>query len=360
MTGLQASITAHHDAFVLDIDLDAEPGRITAILGPNGSGKTTLLNALAGLRPIDHGRIAIGVDVVDDGEHWVPPEHRRVGVVFQDFLLFPHLSVLDNVAFGPRSRGMTDPRGRAAEWLDRLGVGDLAMRRPGSLSGGQAQRVAMARALAVDPDLLLLDEPLAALDVATRLDVRRELRAHLSTFAGVTLMVTHDPLDAVVLADDIVVLEDGRITQRGSVDEVSRRPASPYAAALMGANLLHGSADDGIVRTTGGGTVAIADHVITGDAVIVIRPEAISLHSHRPEGSPRNVWEVTVRELEPRMDRTLVHVTGPPDLVAAVTPAVIAELGIRPGVRLWASAKALDLDAYSRPTAAPSTMQKPD
>ncbi len=360
MSGLSASITARRDEFVLDVDLHADPGRITAILGPNGSGKTTLLNALAGLRPIDHGRISIGDDVVDDGVRCVPPEDRRVGVVFQDFLLFPHLSVRDNVAFGPRSRGMTDPGRRAAEWLDRLGVGDLAARRPASLSGGQAQRVAMARALAVEPELLLLDEPLAALDVATRLEVRRELRLHLSTFVGVTLMVTHDPLDAVVLADDIVVLEDGRITQRGSVDEVSRRPGSPYAAALMGANLLHGSATAGIVDAVGGGSVAIADRALTGDVVIVIRPEAISLHSRHPEGSPRNVWPVTVRELEPRMDRTLVHMSGPPDLVAAVTPGVIAELDIRPGAHLWASAKALDLDAYARPTAPPAGSSAPD
>ena len=360
MTGLQASITSRHDAFVLDVDLDAAPGRITAILGPNGSGKTTLLNALAGLRPIDHGRIVIGDTVVDDGTLWVPPEERRVGVVFQDFLLFPHLSVLDNVAFGPRSRGMTDPRGRAAQWLDRLGVGSMADRRPASLSGGQAQRVAMARALAVEPELLLLDEPLAALDVATRLDVRRELRAHLSTFEGVTLMVTHDPLDAVVLADDIVVLEDGRVTQRGSVDDVSRRPASPYAAALMGVNLLHGEAGDGLVRTVGGGSVAIADHALSGEVVVVIRPEAISLHANRPEGSPRNVWPVTVRELEPRMDRTLIHLSGQPDLVAAVTPTVVTELGIEPGGALWASAKALDLDAYARPTAPPARSSSPD
>jgi molybdate transport system ATP-binding protein len=255
---------------------------------------------------------------------------------------------------------MSDPRGRGARWLARLGVGDLADRRPASLSGGQAQRVAMARALAVDPDLLLLDEPLAALDVTTRLDVRRELRAHLSTFSGVTLMVTHDPLDAVVLADDIVVLEAGHVTQRGSVDEVSRRPASPYAAALMGANLLHGDATDGLVQAEGGGSVAIADHDLSGEVVIVIRPEAISLHAQRPEGSPRNVWPVTVRELEPRMDRTLVHVGGPPDLVAAVTPAVIAELRIAPGAELWASAKALDLDAYARPTARQSPPPAPD
>ena len=167
---------------------------------------------------------------------------------------------------------------------------------------------------------------------------------------------SHDPLDAVVLADDIVVLEDGRVTQRGSVDDVSRRPASPYAAALMGVNLLHGEAGDGIVRTVGGGSIAIADHGLSGEVVVVIRPEAISLHSHRPEGSPRNVWPVTVRELEPRMDRTLIHLSGQPDLVAAVTPTVVTELGIEPGGILWASAKALDLDAYARPTAPPGTV----
>jgi molybdate transport system ATP-binding protein len=173
-------------------------------------------------------------------------------------------------------------------------------------------------------------------------------------------MVTHDPLDAVVLADDIVVLEAGRVTQRGSVDEVSRRPATPYAAALMGANLLHGDATDGLVQAEGGGSVAIADHGLRGEVVIVIRPEAISLHAQRPEGSPRNVWPVTVRELEPRMDRTLVHLGGPPDLVAAVTPAVVTELRIAPGAELWASAKALDLDAYARPTARQPTTPAPD
>ena len=270
--------------------------------------------------------------VVDDGTLWVPPEERRVGVVFQDFLLFPHLSVLDNVAFGPRSRGDDrSPWTRCRQWLDRLGVGDMADRRPASLSGGQAQRVAMARALSTEPDLLLLDEPLAALDASTRLDVRRELRTHLSTFAGVTVIVTHDPLDALVLADDIVVLESGRITQRGTVDEVAARPATPYVATLMGANLLHGNAIAGHVHVADGTVIAIADTSLKGEAVIVIRPEAISLHRAHPEGSPRNVWPVVVRELEPRLDRILVHVDGPPDLVIAVTPAAVADLAVAPG-----------------------------
>ena len=154
---------------------------MTAILGPNGSGKSTLLSALAGLEAIDSGRISLDDAVLDDPDAgtFVPAQRRRIGMVFQDLLLFPHLDVLDNVAFGPRSRGLDDPRERARTWLERLGGEDLADRRPGSLSGGQAQRVAMARALATEPALLLLDEPLAALDASTRLEVRRELRTHL-------------------------------------------------------------------------------------------------------------------------------------------------------------------------------------
>ncbi len=352
MTGLNARIVAARGEFELAVELSAAPGRITAVLGPNGAGKSTLLSALAGLQAIDSGRIAIAGAVVDevDAGIFVPPEQRRIGFVFQDFLLFPHLSVLDNVAFGPRSRGEGDARRRAQDWLARLDIAELAERRPASLSGGQAQRVAMARALATEPDLLLLDEPLAALDASTRLDVRRELRTHLSTFPGVTLIVTHDPLDALVLADDMVVLEAGRITQRGSVDEVAARPATPYVATLMGANLIHGSADGGRVQVPDGTAITIADKTLTGEVVIVMRPEAISLHRAHPEGSARNVWPVVVRELEPRLDRILVHVDGPPSLVVAVTPAAVADLDVTPGARMWASAKALDLDAYSRPT----------
>ncbi len=176
---------------------------------------------------------------------FVPPEDRRVAVVHQDFVLFPHLRVLDNVAFGPRSAGV--PRRRAdqvaREWLERMDLGDYALDRPASLSGGQAQRVALARALAADPEVLLLDEPLSALDVTTRATTRRDLRHHLDAFAGATVVVTHDPLDALLLAGRVAVLEAGRVTQAGSVAELTSHPRTRYVADLIGTNLLRGVAD---------------------------------------------------------------------------------------------------------------------
>lgn len=346
-----AHVIVDRGGFQLSADIRAEPGRITAVLGPNGSGKTTLLQALSGLHPLDGGRIELDGVVLDDPASHVllPPEKRRIGLVFQDFQLFPHLSVRANAEFGPRSRRLPDAAHRAAEWLERLDVADLADRRPADLSGGQAQRVALARALACDPALLLLDEPMAALDVSTRADVRRELRRHLRDFPGPTLIVTHDPLDALVLADDVIVLESGRVSQSGSTEEVARRPATRYVAALMGANLLQAHARDGVATCADGTTVALPDHSLDGDVLVVIRPEAIVLHRSAPEGSARNAWPVTVVDVETHLDRSLVQVAGPPDLAIAVTTASVRDLELAPGQRLWASAKALDLDAYPRP-----------
>ena len=351
MTGLDASVGVTRGAVRVDARLTARPGRITAVLGPNGAGKSTVLDAIAGIEPLESGRIVLDGAVLDDpaADVFVPPERRRIGVVFQDLLLFPHLTVRENVAFGPRSRREADADERARSWLERLGVGELADRRATDLSGGQAQRVAMARALAADPALLLLDEPLAALDATTRLDVRRELRHHLAEFAGTTLLVTHDPLDALVLADDVTILEDGRVTQQGPIAEVAQRPATPYVASLLGVNLLHAVAADGLARMADGAVIALPDQQLAGDVLVVLRPEAITLHTAHPEGSARNVWPVTVRDIEPQLDRMMVHVTGPPDLAVAVTAGAATALGLAPGTRMWASAKALDLEAYARP-----------
>lgn len=254
---LEAHVSVTLGALDLDVALEVATGEVVAVVGPNGAGKTTLLRALAGLVPLAGGRVVLDGAVLEDPSTgaWVPTEQRPIGYVFQDYLLFPHLSVLENVAFGLRCRG-TDRRGArttAQSWLERLDLADHAGDRPGALSGGQAQRVALARALATRPRLLLLDEPLAALDAATRLDVRAHLRRHLSTFDGARLLVTHDPVEAMVLADRLVVVEAGRVVQTGTPTEISRRPRSPYVARLVGLNLLRGRGRGGRIRLVGGG-----------------------------------------------------------------------------------------------------------
>ncbi len=220
---LDAAVRVTRGTFALDVEFGAD--RALAIAGPNGAGKSTLLAALAGLVEAT-GAIRLGERSLDG----LPPELRRVGYVFQDYLLFPHLTVLENVAFGPRAlgRGRAASRATASGWLDRLGIPELAERRPAQLSGGQAQRVALARALATDPELLLLDEPLAALDVEVRGEVRAELAAHLSDWGGLTIVVTHDREDAVALARDILILERGRVAQRGTLEQLAGNPATPW------------------------------------------------------------------------------------------------------------------------------------
>jgi len=210
---LEARVGLRLGRLDLEVELAVGTGELVVLLGPNGAGKTTLLRALAGLVPLDRGRVVLDGAVLEDtaAGAWVPTERRPVGFVFQDYLLFPHLSALENVAFGLRARGLAraEARRRAAAWLDRVGLAAHAAARPRALSGGQAQRVALARAMVGEPRLLLLDEPLAALDAATRAEVRRDLRRHLASFGGTRLLVTHDPLEALALADRLVVLEGG-------------------------------------------------------------------------------------------------------------------------------------------------------
>jgi molybdate transport system ATP-binding protein len=227
---LDAAIHLTRGAFTLDLALAVPSGRTLALLGPNGAGKSTAVAALAGLIPAE-GHVRLGDRELGD----LPPERRRVGVVFQDYLLFPHLSVLENVAFGPRSSGVAKAAARAAagEWLERLGIADLSPRHPRDLSGGQAQRVAVARALASEPALLLMDEPLAALDVEVREEVRDELAEHLRDWGGTTVVVTHSMEDVAALASDVVVLERGTAVQRGSVRDVVRAPATPWIERLV-------------------------------------------------------------------------------------------------------------------------------
>ncbi|MEU3934258.1 ABC transporter ATP-binding protein, partial [Streptomyces sp. NPDC029044] len=239
--GLDARLVVDRGGFRLDVALTVAPGEVVALLGPNGAGKTTALRALAGLTPLSGGHLRLDGTELDR----TPPEARPVGVVFQDYLLFPHLTALDNVAFGPRCQGASkaEARAQAAEWLQRLGLAAHGGAKPRRLSGGQAQRVALARALATRPRLLLLDEPLAALDARTRLEVRARLRRHLAEFEAVAVLVTHDPLDAMVLADRLVVVEHGRVVQEGTPADIARHPRTDYIARLVGLNLYRGEAD---------------------------------------------------------------------------------------------------------------------
>lgn len=345
---LDAHVELRLGGLELDAQIQAEAGETVAILGPNGAGKTTLLRALAGLLPLECGRVTLDQTLLDDSDDvLVPPERRRIGVVFQDYLLFPHLSALENVAFGLRSRGVrrASARDTAQRWLDRVGLADHATAAPRELSGGQAQRVALARALATDPRLLLLDEPLAALDQRTRASVRRDLRRHLQSFDGVCLLVTHDPLDAAALADRLVILEHGAITQTGTFAEIAAHPRSRYVAELVGVNLLTGIARGDRLELETGGELVVAD-AGSGAAFAVVHPHSVTLHDARPVGSARNVWSGTVDTIDLLGDRVRVRVAGQVPLVAEITPAAMQELGLRDGATIWVSIKATDIALF--------------
>jgi molybdate transport system ATP-binding protein len=333
----------------LDVAFSIEQDEVVALLGPNGAGKTTLLRAVAGLVPIAQGRVELDGEVLEDAAtgRYVPTDKRSIGFVFQDYLLFPHLSVLDNVAFGLRARGRSraEAAAIAGEWLDRFGLRRYAAVRPSALSGGERQRIALARALAPAPRVLLLDEPLAALDATTRVDVRHDLKRHLDSFAGYRVVVTHDALEAMTLADRLVVIEEGHLVQSGSPVDVAERPRSRYVADLVGVNLLRGRAEPGAVQIPGGPRVAVAG-ATTGDVFAVVHPRAVSIHLARPEGSPRNVWPGRATGIELLGDRVRVRVESAVPLVAEVTPAAVAELGLHTGGEVWTSFKATDVAVY--------------
>jgi molybdate transport system ATP-binding protein len=348
---LDARVVVRRPDFDLDVALSASPGDVVAVIGPNGAGKTTLVRALAGLLPLDDGHVRCAGATWDDGAgRSLPVQARRTGMVFQRQLLFPHLTALDNVAFGPRSRGVrrTAAQRAAQDWLDRLGVGPLSTRRPGTLSGGQAQRVAVARALATDPDLLLLDEPLSALDVGVAMALRIELAHHLGAFPGVSLLVTHDALDTLTVANRVVVLDAGRVAQVGTPAEVAQRPQTDHVARLMGLNVLRGRSSGTAVRLEEGGELVTATEA-DGDVNASFTPAAVSLTLAEPVGSVRNRWRGTVRSVVPHGTAVRVLVEVPATgqaLIADVTPLSASNLGLVPGREVWAAVKATEVTVY--------------
>lgn len=346
---LAARIVVDRNGFRLDIAIEVAAGEVVALLGPNGAGKTTALRAIAGLLPLHDGTITVGGRTVDEPTRrvWVPPERRRLGVVFQDYLLFPHLSALENVAFGLRCQGVErrQARQQAAGWLQRVALADHARRKPRQLSGGQAQRVALARALAVDPALLLLDEPLSALDAGTRMDTRAQLQQHLAAHTGGTLIVTHDPLDALVLAHRLVVIEHGRIVQEGDAATITARPQTEYVARLVGLNLYRGHADGHQVALDDGVKLMVDDPQ-QGAVLVAFRPSAVALHRYPPEGSPRNTWQAVVTGIQHHGDSLRVELDGPMRAAADITPDAVVALKLAPGTAVWAAVKAAEIRSY--------------
>jgi molybdate transport system ATP-binding protein len=335
--------------FELAATLQVADGETVALVGPNGAGKSTLLSALAGLLPLDGGGVVLDGTVLEDPAAGVrvPPERRGVGVVFQDLDLFPHLTALDNVAYGLRRRGRRrgDARRLAADWLARFGVARQAAARPAALSRGEAQRVALARALAPEPRLALLDEPLSALDASARPEGRRLVSEGLSGFDGSALVVTHDAVEAVALADRLVVLEQGRVTQEGAHEFLRSRPRSRYVADLVGVNLLAGTARGDRVVLADGSSLQVPG-AGQGQVLAVVHPRAVAVHREPPSGSPRNVVRGRVRSVDDEGGRVRADITGAVPLVAEVTREAAEELRLGDGGEVWASVKATEIEVY--------------
>src|SRR5215213_7055080 len=352
MTGV--ALRAVVESRGVDVEFDVGPGEVLAVLGPNGAGKSTVLHIIAGLVRPDNGTVLVGERVLTDtsAKVHVATHDRRVGLLLQEPLLFPHLSVVANVAFSPRSS-----RAAAAHWLSEVGAVDLADRMPRQLSGGQAQRVALARALAAEPDVLLLDEPLAGLDVAAATAMRTVLRQVLVRDGRCAVLITHDLLDVLTLADRVLVLESGRIAESGSTAMILAAPRSPFGARIAGVNLVSGTADaDGAV-TTQWGSVWHGNpgpDVAGGEsAVAVFTPAAVAVYRQNPHGSPRNTVEVVVAELDSRGPAIRVRAEeqpdGAPGLAADITAESAAELRLAPGDRVYFSVKAQEVAVHLSP-----------
>jgi molybdate transport system ATP-binding protein len=342
--GVAAAVRVERGHFTLDVELDVPAGEVLAVVGPNASGKSTFLHVLAGLVRPTVGTVRVGERVLTrrrtrgpEPDVMVAPEHRGIGLLGQDPLLFPHLSATENVAFGLRSAGLRagPARARAHDWLARVGLDGVGDRRPSALSGGQQQRVAIARALAAEPAVLLLDEPLAALDATSAPQIRQLLTEQVRGTGTTAVVVSHDVLDAVVLADHVAVLRDGELVERGRCVDVFSAPRTAFTAALVGTNLLAGRREGIGVRTSVGLLAVVSPDVPDGGACVVrFRPAAVELFETRPDGA--NTFEATVRWLEPATGGVRVRLAGAPELLADLEPAQAQGDWLRPGGHVWA------------------------
>ncbi len=350
---LDARISTNTNGFCLhEIVLVAEENQTVVIIGPNGSGKTTVLRTIAGLNGINSGLVTIDDVEMDNPARsvWVAPENRPVSMMGQSLDLFPHLSATDNVAFGLEASGVKRQRARerANEMLRKLEIVNTAHRRPHQLSGGESQRVALARALITEPRVLLLDEPFSSLDATNRPIMRKMLREALAGRVGSSVLVTHDPVEALALGDLLMVMDQGRVTQTGTPDEIRSHPKTRYAADLLGLNFLSGTGEGDGLRLADGTHLFGPGEQITGEAYAIIRPSAVALHRERPEGSPRNIWSGVVANIEPLGNHIRVEVDAGFSIMADVTISAIAALAIAPSTPIFVSVKATEVTIYPR------------
>jgi molybdate transport system ATP-binding protein len=352
---LRAELALVRGSFALELALEVEAGQTVALVGPNGSGKSTLVEALAGLIPIDVGEITLDGTRLESPQAGirVAPQQRPIGVMFQGLWLFPHLSAEDNVAYGLRASGAGRREARAAvtPLLARLGLLELAQRRPASLSGGEAQRVALARALAPQPRMLLLDEPLSALDLELRPRTRVFLQEILASFPGPRLVITHEPREALLLADRVVVLERGRVVQQGSPDELRQRPQTPYVARLAGVNLLEGTLDGRRLRAgelsldVEPGQLGLA----AGTPLLAtVHPHSVRVERADAEPGHEGAWETLVEGVELEGDRVRIELRQPAGFVAELPAADLDLRRFSPGTAIRASIPRDQISIYPR------------
>ena len=345
---LEASLAIARREFDVEVDVTVPAGRCLALVGPSGAGKSTVLGCIAGLLHPRRGRIAAGGGVWLDTSSGVDvaPQERRCGYLFQEYALFPHLSAWRNVAYGLAGDGRETKRERALELLRRLGVESVADARPRELSGGERQRVGLARALATEPAVLLLDEPLAALDASTKAEASRELLSVLSASHAPALLVTHDFSEAALLADEVAVIDSGTVVQTGTAAALSAAPASAFVAGFTGASVLTGVARAGdggltVVALDGGGTVVSAD-AAAGPVSVATYPWELSLEppGARGETSALNHVDASVTTVTVIGNRARVGLATPQELVAEVTAASVDRLGLAAGAPVVVSFKA--------------------
>ena len=337
---LDARVILNRDSLTLDVELQLQHGEVIAVLGPNGAGKTSLLHALLGWLELESGWIMVNGEVIDspDTDSYVPPQHRPFGMVFQDGLLFPHMSVEKNILFGAGKDFNLKPL------AESLQANELLAKFPSELSAGERQRAAIARSLAARPKVLFLDEPFSALDIQGKRRGRSLLKEALAIGVSGCLIVTHDLVDAFTLADRVMIIEGGKLTQFDVPDRIRSRPGSEWIADLVGWNYYEGIGEGSVVTLPHGTTIFTAQDDLDGPTSISINPASVSIFKSQPSGSPRNSWLSSIKNIEILDGRARVSLVGEIDICADITTAAANELRQSISSEVWVSVKATEVD----------------